>query len=216
MTIEFEIVNKTICLTARRCSGKSQLLRYIILKNKKKFNAMFLICPTEKINKFYDDIFKKENVFETYSDNWVEQLMNKMAKANEGKTDKEAKHILLVLDDVCSDTDFHHSKTFKQIFTKGRHFKITLIITAQYPYHVPPIARVNCDWFLLGQINTQGLDIICTEFIAGDISKQEFIKLYYNATSNYGFLLINNNSTKSNDDLTSIYGVIRTPQEFIK
>jgi len=81
---------------------------------------------------------------------------------------------------------------------------------------VPPIARVNCDWFLLGQINTQGLDIICTEFISGDISKQEFIKLYYNATSNYGFLLINNNSTKSNDDLTSIYGVIRTHQEFIK
>jgi len=216
MTIEFEIVNKTICLCARRNSGKSQLLRYIILKNKKKFSAMFLICPTEKITKFYGDVFKKENVFETYSDNWVEQLMNKMAKANEGKLDKEAKHILLVLDDVCSDSDFHHSKTFKQIFTKGRHYKITLIITAQYPYHIPPIARVNCDWFLCGQINTQGLDILCAEFIAGDISKQEFIKLYYNATSNYGFLLINNNSTKSNDDLTSIYGIIRTPEEFIK
>jgi hypothetical protein len=55
MTIEFEIVNKTICLCARRNSGKSQLLRYIIIKNKKKFNAMFLICPTEKINKFYDN-----------------------------------------------------------------------------------------------------------------------------------------------------------------
>jgi hypothetical protein len=97
-------------------SGKSQLLRYMILKNKKKFSTMFLVCPTEKITKFYYDIFKKENVFETYSDNWIKQLMDKMAKANEGKTDKESKHILLVLDDVCSDTDFHHSKTFKQIF----------------------------------------------------------------------------------------------------
>ena len=88
MAIEFEIVNKTICLTATRCSGKSQLLRYMILKNKKKFNTMFLVCPTEKITKFYDDIFKKENVFETYSDNWVEHLMSKMAKANEGKQTK--------------------------------------------------------------------------------------------------------------------------------
>ena len=59
MTIEFEIVNKTICLTTKWSSGKSQLLRYIILKNKKKFNAMFLICPTEKINKFYGDLFSK-------------------------------------------------------------------------------------------------------------------------------------------------------------
>jgi hypothetical protein len=104
--------------------------------------------------------------------------MDKLSIENEGKTDKEASHVLLVLDDVCSDTDFHHSKTFKQIFTKGRHFKITLIITAQYPYHIPPIARVNCDWFLCGQINTQGLEILCTEFIAGNITKQDFIKMF--------------------------------------
>ena len=214
--INFEIRNKTLCLCARRNSGKSQLLRYIIMKNRHLFKAKFLICPTEKINKFYEGIFKPENVYETYSDNWVTKLMDKLSKENEGKTDKEASHILLVLDDVCSDTDFHHSKTFKQIFTKGRHYKITLIITAQYPYHIPPIARVNCDWFLCGQINTQGLEILCAEFIAGNITKQDFIKMYYRVTNNYGFLLINNNSTKSNDDLNSIYGVIRTPKEYIK
>ena len=215
-SIDFEIVNKTICLCARRASGKSVLLKYIINKNKSKFDTMFLICPTEKITKFYNDTFKPANVFESYSDNWIEQLMNKMAKINSGKNDNESKHVLLVLDDVCSDTDFHHSKTFKQIFTKGRHYKITLIITAQYPYHIPPIARVNCDWFLVGQINTQGLEILCTEFIAGDISKQDFIKMYYKATSNYGFLLINNNSTKSNDDLHSIDGILRTPENYVK
>jgi hypothetical protein len=214
--INFEIVNKTTCLCARRCSGKSVLLKYIIQKNKHLFDAKFLICPTEKINKFYGDVFKPENVYETYSDNWVFALMDKMAKINEGKNDKDSKHVLLVLDDVCSDTDFHHSKTFKQLFTKGRHYKISLIITAQYPYHISPIARVNCDWFLCGQINTQGLEIICTEFIAGDIDKNSFIKMYYRATSNYGFLVINNNSTKSNNDLNSIYGVIRCPKQYIK
>jgi hypothetical protein len=216
MSIKFDIVNKTTCLCARRASGKSQLLRYIILKNKHLFDAKFLICPTEKINKFYDGVFKKENVFETYSDNWISNLMDKLAKENEGKSDKDSKHVLLVLDDVCSDTDFHHSKTFKQIFTKGRHYKISLIITSQYPYHIPPIARVNCDWFLCGQINTQGLEILCNEFIAGDITKQDFIKLYYKCTSDYGFLLINNNSTKSNNDLSSIYGILKTPKEYIK
>ena len=215
-SIDFQIVNKTICLCARRNSGKSVLLKYIITKNKHKFDTMFLVCPTEKITKFYGEVFNPKNVYESYSDNWVNALMNKMADINQGKQDKEAKHVLLVLDDVCSDTDFHHSKTFKQIFTKGRHYKISLIITAQYPYHIPPIARVNCDWFLCGQINTQGLEILCTEFITGDIVKNDFIKMYYKATSNYGFLLINNNSTKCNDDLCSIYGVLRTPSDFVK
>jgi hypothetical protein len=69
---------------------------------------------------------------------------------------------------------------------------------------------------LVGQINSQGLDILTSEFIAGEITKQEFIKMYYKATSNYGFLLINNNSTKCNDDLCSIYGVLRTPSDFVK
>jgi hypothetical protein len=68
----------------------------------------------------------------------------------------------------------------------------------------------------VGQINSQGLEIFTSEFIAGDLTKQDFINRYYKATSNFGFLLINNNSTKSNDDLDSIYGVIRTPEEFIK
>jgi ABC-type cobalamin/Fe3+-siderophores transport system ATPase subunit len=39
-SIDFEIVNKTICLCARRASGKSVLLKYIINKNKHKFDTM--------------------------------------------------------------------------------------------------------------------------------------------------------------------------------
>jgi hypothetical protein len=76
---------------------------------------------------------KKRTYFENYSDNWVNALMKKMGEINAKKTnDKECKHVLLVLDDVCSDTDFHHSKTLKQLATKGRHYKITLFITCQY------------------------------------------------------------------------------------
>ena len=217
-SIDFDIYNNIVCLVAKRKSGKSQLLRYIVSKNKHKFDKMFLICPTQAINDFYEeDLFKKENIFENYSDNWVTTLMKKMGEINAKKTnDKECKHVLLVLDDVCSDTDFHHSKTLKQLATKGRHYKITLFITCQYLYHVPPIFRSNVDWMIVGQINSQGLDILTSEFIAGEITKQEFIKMYYKATSNYDFLLINNNSTKCNDDLCSIYGVLRTPSDFVK
>jgi hypothetical protein len=218
MPINFDIVNNIVCLVAKRKSGKSQLMRYIIMKNKHRFNKMYLICPTQAINDFYEEnLFKKENIFENYSDNWVEALMKKMADVNAKKqSDNECKHVLLVLDDVCSDTDFHHSKTLKQLATKGRHYKITLFITCQYLYHVPPVFRSNVDFMCIGQINSQGLDILTSEFIAGEMTKQEFIKLYYKCTSDYGFLLINNNSTKNNNDLASIYGILKCPKEFIK
>jgi hypothetical protein len=69
---------------------------------------------------------------------------------------------------------------------------------------------------LVGQLNKQGLDILASEFLLGNISKQDFVKLYYNSTNDYKFLLINNNSTKSNDDLNEIYGKLKTPEKYIK
>ena len=90
------------------------------------------------------------------------------------------------------------------------------MITAQYPYHVPPICRVNGDYICVGQLNTQGLEILTNEFLSGSLTKQEFIKMYYRCTNDYRFLLINNNSTKSNDDINSFYGILKVPPEYVK
>ena len=215
-SIDFNMLNKTICLTAKRNSGKSQLLRYIVLKNKHLFNKIFCICPTEHINKFYEGLIPKENLFDEYKEDWINKLIKKLGDINEGKADKDSYHVLLILDDCCSDNNFHQSKSLKQIFTKGRHYKITIIITTQYVFHIPPIARCNCDYICVGQLNTQGLEILTTEFLSGSLTKQEFMKMDYRCTNDYKFLLINNNSTKSNDDLNSFYGVLKVPPEFVK
>ena len=37
LLMDFDIVNKTICLCAKRNSGKSQLMRYIIMMSKHQF-----------------------------------------------------------------------------------------------------------------------------------------------------------------------------------
>ena len=127
------------------------------------------------------------------------------------KKDDECAHILLVLDDCVSDVNFHSAKNFEKLFTRGRHLKISLIITTQYPYLIPPVARINTDYILVGQMNKQGLKVMCDEFLMGDIEPREFMKMYYNATNDYGFLIINNNSTKSNADLNSLYGTVKVP-----
>ena len=50
----------------------------------------------------------------------------------------------------------------------------------------------------------------------GDIEPKEFMSMYYNATNEYGFLIINNNSTKSNADLNLLYGTVKVPIDEIK
>ena len=102
---------------------------------------------------------------------------------------------------------------------RGRHFFLTLIITAQYLFGnggIPPACRNNLDYLLVNKINGQSLDALTKEFRNGDISKEDFVKMYNNSTGNYGFLLINNVSSEGNDDIDCIYGVIRVPKENLK
>jgi len=129
--MDFEIRNKIICFTAKRNSGKSQLLRYMVNCSKKLFHKVFVICPTETVNHFYKDLVPKTNIFSQYKEQWVESLIEKMTEINSGKSDDEAKHILLILDDCCSDSNFHQSKTLKKLATRGRHIKIAVMITCQ-------------------------------------------------------------------------------------
>ena len=214
--MEITLKNKIIAFCAKRNSGKSQLLRYLLLKSKHLFKKIFVICPTESVNKFYSDIIPKENIFDQYSEEWVESLIKKMTEINAGKSDKESSHILIILDDCCSDTKFHTSKTLKQLATRGRHIKIAVMITCQYIYQIPPVIRNNCDYIYCGQMNQQGLKLLTDEFLMGNIDKKEFVDLYHSNTNDYNFLVINNNSTTDNNDISNIYGRIKCPQNHIK
>ena len=57
------------------------------------------------------------------------------------------------------------------------------MLTTQCPYLIPPVARINTDYILVGQMNKQGLKVMCDEFLMGDIEPKEFMKMYYNATN---------------------------------
>ena len=206
----FTIVNKITSMLAKRNSGKSVLLKHLVEAEKHKFARIYVICPTEKINRFYSDIVDEECIFDSYDEKWVNKLIDKMTEINSNKPAKERKNILLILDDLVSDTNFHQSPSFKKIIIRGRHINIAIILTFQYLNLIPPTARSNLDTLFVGQMNKQSVDLLVSEFISGDISKEEFIKMYNKCTKDYNFLVINNNSVKD-DDLNLIYGCIKAP-----
>ena len=180
--MNFELLNKTVCLCGKRHSGKSELIKYIISLYGHQFNKIFVICPSEAVNKFYSKVLPPENIFTEYSEEWIEKLMKRLIQINVGKTDDNSAHILLIMDDCVSDVNMHSAKNFEKIFTRGRHLKISLMITTQYPYLIPPVARINCDYILVGQLNKQGLKVMSDEFLMGDVSPKEFIKMFYEST----------------------------------
>jgi hypothetical protein len=197
MSIEIELVDKTVSFTGKRCSGKSVLLRYIVDSCKDKFHKVYIVCPTEQINHFYGSMVEENCIFSEWNESWCETLITKMTEANKGKDKNNRKHVLLILDDCFSDFNFHESKALKKLYTRGRHINIGVVTTTQYLNSLPPVCRNNCD------------------YLSGSIDKPEFVKLYNRSTRDFGFLVINNNSIKENDDLNQIYGIIRCPDEYV-
>jgi hypothetical protein len=211
----FTLVNNRIILTGKTRSGKSRLLKYLVSCEINKFSKIIVVCSTEKVNRFYADIVDEEFIFDDYNEEYFEELIKKMTDINANKSDKDKKMICIIADDVVCDTNLHNSKSLRKIAMRGRHIGIGLLITAQYINLIPPYLRVNSDFIFVAQMNRASQDILCNEFICGEISKEEFLKIYRNSTKDYGFLVINNNSVKDNCDINSLYGSIKTPSKYL-
>ena len=215
--INFSILNKCVSLCAMRGSGKSEMLRYIVMAEQNKFLKIFVNSPTNITNCFYDFI-PKENIFSEWSNEWVGQLLKILANLNENKKSQKdsPKNVLLILDDCCSsNVKFHYSKTFEKLFTTGRHFFISCIVTSQYITHIPPSARTNCEYILVSNLNKNNVQLLADEYTLGNCTRKEFIQIYKKAIPDHGFLLINNSSTKNNN-IDEIYGVMRVPTDCLK
>ena len=63
-TMDFSILNKTISLVAKRNSGKSVLLKYLVEQEIENFKKVFVICPTN-FNGFYNDWIQPNCIFTT-------------------------------------------------------------------------------------------------------------------------------------------------------
>ena len=209
----FTILNKAISIIGKRSSGKSQIISYLIKYSisKKEFNKIYIVCPTNSINHFYDSMVSPNNIKDSYDEEWVELLISKMSKINDGKTSQQDKpfNVLLILDDVANDKAFHHSKTIRQLYGRGRHSFISIISVAQQLHSLATIQRSNADYLICGQMNCNNISLLCDEFRAPIINKKEFIELYKKSTTDYFFFVINNNTVKNTDDINDYYGTIK-------
>ena len=210
--MEFSLVNKTTLITAKRGSGKSILCRYLVKAEMDKFDEIFVICPTEDCNHFYSSFLDKRNIFTEFDPGWLEQFYKKIEN-NVKEGNKQ--NVLLILDDCGSEQDFKKNPIIQRVFTRGRHHNISIIILQQQLYMVSPQCRANSDWLFSGQSTQKSIEILAEEFLVGNLTKREFIKMYHKSSSDHYFLLINNNSVKDANDISQLYSKIRVPKEYL-
>ena len=214
--MNFKLLNNTVVISSLRNSGKSELCRMLILSQKSDFDHIFAISSTNKCNNFYDFIDQK-NVLTEFDDQWIDLLLKKCEEINLGKIKSsiDAIHTLLILDDCASSSSFKSSRSLERLFTLGRHYHLSLIVITQRIKSLSTTCRINTNFLICGLLNQQSIKLLLEEYTLGQISKNDFEKMYREATSDYGFVIINNSAGKSNS-LNSYYASIRIPKDKIK
>ena len=201
-----------VILLGRRDTGKSVLTKDILSHNPDIPIAQ-VISGTEAGNGFYSQIVPKIFIHHEYKPTVVDLLLqrqrdviNEINAENEkyGKSTIDGRAIL-IMDDCLYDPRWTKDTCMRVLFMNGRHWKVMLIITMQYPIGIPPVLRTNIDFTFILRDNIISNRKKIYEHYAGCVPTFEsFCQIMDQCTEDYGCLVVDNN-IKSNKLSDQIY-----------
>ena len=194
-----------VVLIGRRDTGKSFLVRDL-LYYQQSIPIGTVISGTEEGNVFYSSHVPKLFIHGEYNSGIIENVLKRQKQVlKEVKNEMETRRrsnidprTFLILDDCMYDASWTRDKMMRLLFMNGRHWKIMLVITMQYPLGIPPNLRTNIDYvFILREPYINNRKRIYENYAGMFPTFESFCQVMDQCTENYECLVINNNA-KSN------------------
>jgi len=200
-----------IVMIGRRDTGKSFLVRDLLF-NHKDIPIGTVMSGTEAGNGFYGALVPKVFIHNEYKEILIENVLRRQKMVlNQVKKDMEMykkssidPRAFVILDDCLYDNKWTKDKLMRLLFMNGRHWKVMLIITMQYPLGIPPNLRTNIDFvFILREPYLTNRKRIWENYASMFPTLESFSMVMDQTTENYECLVINNNakSNKLNDQI---------------
>lgn len=194
-----------IVLIGKRDTGKSFLVRDLLYYHQ-DIPIGTVISGTEEGNGFYSKMVPKLFVHHEYNSAIIENILKRQRTVLK-QVKKEIEmykrstidpRAFVILDDCLFDNTWSRDKLMKLLFMNGRHWKIMLVITMQYPLGIPPMLRTNIDYvFILRENYIANRRRIYENYAGMFPTFESFCQVMDQCTENFECLVINNNS-KSN------------------
>ena len=194
-----------IVMIGRRDTGKSFLVRDLLFYHQ-DIPVGTVISGTEAGNSFYSSHVPKLFIHHEYNTVLIENILRRQKAAlkqvNQEMTAYRRTTIdprtFVILDDCLYDQSWTRDKMMRLLFMNGRHWKVMLIITMQYPLGIPPNLRTNIDYvFILREPYLTNRKRIWENYASMFPTLEAFCSVLDSCTENFECLVINNNA-KSN------------------
>lgn len=194
-----------IVLIGRRDTGKSFLVRDLLFHHV-DIPIGTVISGTEAGNGFYSEHVPKLFIHDEYKTSIIENILKRqkviIKQVNKQieiyKKSKIDARAFVILDDCLYDNSWSRDKMMRLLFMNGRHWKVMLIITMQYPLGIPPTLRTNIDYvFILREPYIANRKRIYENYAGMFPTFESFCQVMDQCTENFECLVIDNN-VKSN------------------
>jgi hypothetical protein len=194
-----------IVMIGRRDTGKSFLVRDLLFYHQ-DIPVGTVMSGTEAGNGFYAAHVPKLFIHEEYNTVLIENILRRQKTVLKQVNKEIEQHkkttidprAFVILDDCLYDQSWTRDKMMRLLFMNGRHWKIMLIITMQYPLGIPPNLRTNIDYvFILREPYLTNRKRIWENYASMFPTLESFCGVMDQTTENYECLVINNNA-KSN------------------
>ena len=194
-----------VVLIGRRDTGKSYLVRDLLWYHQ-DIPIGTVISGTEAGNGFYSSHVPKLFIHDEYNAVIIENILKRQKTVlkqikKEMETYKRTNidpRAFVILDDCLYDATWTRDKMMRLLVMNGRHWKIMLIITMQYPLGIPPNLRTNIDYvFILREPYIANRKRIWENYAGMFPTFESFCQVMDQCTENFECLVINNNA-KSN------------------
>ena len=191
-----------IVLIGRRDTGKSYLVRDLLYYHQ-DIPIGTVISGTEAGNGFYSEHVPKLFIHEEYNSAIIENILKRQRTVlkqikKEVEVYKKSTidpRAVVILDDCLYDAGWTRDKMMRLLFMNGRHWKMMLIITMQYPLGIPPNLRTNIDYvFILREPYISNRKKIYENYAGMFPTFESFCQVMDQCTENYECLVINNNA----------------------
>ena len=194
-----------IVLIGRRDTGKSFLVNDLLYHHV-DIPIGTVISGTEAGNGFYSKHVPKLFIHNEYNTGIIENVLKRQKQVikqvnKQIETFKKSNidpRTFVILDDCLYDAGWARDKMMRLLFMNGRHWKVMLIITMQYPLGIPPTLRTNIDYvFILREPYIANRKRIYENYAGMFPTFESFCQVMDQCTENFECLVIDNN-VKSN------------------
>jgi hypothetical protein len=175
-------------------SGKSNLIKNLLLnkaflKNIFHKHHIFLFCGTARLNRDFEGLVEKENVYEDFDTEIIRKLMKEQEENIEEYGRKNTPHILLIFDDLAYGGALHSDTSLlNKLCMNGRHYKISIIVTTQALKLVSPKTRANATLVSMFASNENELEKFMNDYMSHRIKRRIEDLVYDHLDQKYNFV----------------------------